>query len=166
MICPRCLKKNASVHISRNINGNKEEFNVCEDCAKEMGFFGGGDLLFNISDFMSGFLGKGISPSLSEEKICPSCGMSINEFAKTSKLGCSKCYDFFDSFLEPLMKRIHGNTRHVGKLPVNVDESLKKERTLSSLKEELKAAVAREDYEKAASLRDKIRQMEGDNNVV
>lgn len=163
MICPRCLKKDASVHISRNINGNKEEFNVCEDCAKEMGFFGHNDLLFNISDFMSGFMGKGISPTLSDDRICPSCGMSINEFAKSSKLGCSKCYDFFDSYIEPVMKRIHGNTRHTGKLPVNAGESFKKERKLASLKEELKAAVAREDYEKAAQLRDNIRQMEGEN---
>lgn len=162
MICPRCLKREASVHISRNINGKKEEFTVCDQCAKEMGFFGNSDLLFNISDFMSGFMGKGISPALSDEKICPSCGMSISELAKTSKLGCSKCYEFFDSYLEPVMKRIHGNTRHVGKLPENADETFKKERQLSSLKEELKAAVSREDYEKAAQLRDKIKEMEGE----
>lgn len=162
MICPRCLKREATVHISRNVNGKKEEFNVCSNCAKEMGFFSNSDLLFNIGDFMSGFMGKGISPSLSEEKICPSCGMSISELAKTSKLGCSKCYDFFDSYLEPVMKRIHGNSRHVGKLPENSDENFKKQRRISSLKEELKAAVAREDFEQAALLRDNIKELEGD----
>lgn len=162
MICPKCLKREATVHISRNINGKKEEYRVCEQCAKEMGFFSNSDLMFNIGDFMSGFMGKGMAPSLSDEKICPSCGMSIGELAKTSKLGCSKCYEFFDSYLEPVMKRIHGNTRHVGKLPENADENFKKERQLSSLKNELKAAVAREDYEQAALLRDRIKEMEGE----
>lgn len=162
MICPRCLKREATVHISRNVNGKKEEYNVCSSCAKELGFLGGSDLLFNIGDFMSGFMGKGMSPSLADEKICPSCGMSISELAKTSKLGCSKCYEFFDSYLEPVMKRIHGNCRHIGKLPESADENFKKQRRISSLKEELKAAVAREDFEQAALLRDNIKELEGD----
>ena len=162
MICPRCLKREATVHISRNVNGKKEEYNVCSACAKEMGFLGSSDLMFGIGDFMSGFMGKGISPSLSDEKICPSCGMSISELAKTSKLGCSKCYEFFDSYLEPVMKRLHGNCRHVGKLPESADETFKKTRRLTSLKEELKAAVTREDYEQAALLRDTIKELEGE----
>ena len=52
MICPRCLKRDATVHISRNINGKKEEYIVCSQCAKEMGFFNNSDLLFGIGDFM------------------------------------------------------------------------------------------------------------------
>ena len=162
MICPRCLKREATVHISRNINGKKEEYTVCSQCAKELGFFSNSDLLFNMGDFMSGFLGKGMTPSLSEEKICPACGMSVNELVKTSKLGCSKCYEFFDNYLEPLMKRIHGNSRHVGKLPESADENFKKQPLISSLKDDLKAAISREDFEQAALLRDKIKELEGD----
>lgn len=161
MICPRCLKKEATVYFSRNINGKKEEYKVCEDCAKELGFFGGSDLLFNINDFMSGFMSKGISSTLLTDKICPSCGTSINELSKTSKLGCSKCYEVFDSYLEPLMKRIHGNTHHTGKLPEHIDEKFKKQHELSSLKEDLKKAIAQENFEQAALLRDKIKEMEG-----
>lgn len=162
MICPRCLKREATVYFSRNINGKKEEYQVCGECAKELGFFSQSELLFNMSDFMGGFMGKGMAHSLSAEKICPSCGMSLGELAKTSKLGCSKCYDFFDSYLEPVMKRIHGNTRHTGKLPENADENFKKQRHLISLKDELKSAIAREDFEQAALLRDKIKEMEGE----
>lgn len=162
MICPRCLNGEATVFFSRNINGKKEEYKVCEKCAKELGFFSDKDLFFNISDFMSGFMSKGITSSLATEKICPSCGMSINELTKTSKIGCSKCYDFFDSYLEPVMKRIHGNIRHVGKSPEKGDESNKTAQKIFSLKEELKSAIAREDYEKAVVLRDKIKELEGD----
>ena len=160
MICPRCLKREATVHISKNINGKKEEYTVCSQCAKEMGFFGDSDLIFNMGDFISGFMGKGITPSLSGEKICPSCGMSLTELSRTSKLGCSNCYEFFDSFLEPVMKKIHGNSRHVGKLPQTADEKFKKQHLISSLKEDLKAAVVREDFEQAALLRDKIKELE------
>ena len=161
MMCPRCLEREATVFFSRNINGKKEEYKVCEKCAKELGFFSDKDLFFNISDFMSGLMSKGITSPLLSEKICPSCGMSINELTKTSKLGCSKCYEFFDSYLEPVMKRIHGNCRHVGKLPENADKSHKITQQLSALKEELRSAVSREDYEKAAILRDKIKELEG-----
>ena len=61
MICPRCLEREATVFFSRNINGKKEEYKVCEKCARELGFFSDKDLFFNISDFMSGFMSKGIS---------------------------------------------------------------------------------------------------------
>ena len=60
------------------------------------------------------------------------------------------------------MKRLHGNSRHVGKLPESADENFKKQRQISSLKEDLRAAVSREDFEQAALLRDKIRELEGD----
>ena len=161
MICPRCLEREATVFFSRNINGKKEEYKVCEKCAKELGFFSDKDLFFNISDFMSGFMSKGISTPLISEKVCPVCGTSITELTKTSKLGCSKCYEVFDSYLEPVLKRIHGSVRHIGKLPETAQNSQNPDNTLSSLKEELKSAVSREDYEQAAVLRDKIKELEG-----
>lgn len=162
MICPRCLKNEATVYFSRNINGKKEEYKVCSDCAKELGFFSQSDLLFNINDFMSGFMSKGIGNSLPTQRICPSCKMTLQELSKTSKLGCSKCYEVFDDYIEPIMKRIHGNSHHTGKLPLAADERLKTERKISSLKEELAAAVKREDFEQAAILRDKINELKGE----
>lgn len=160
MICPRCLEREATVFFSRNINGKKEEYKVCEKCAKELGFFSDKDLFFNINDFMSGFMSKGISSPLISEKVCPSCGMTLTELTKTSKLGCSKCYDVFDSYLEPVLKRIHGNLRHIGKLPESATAPFESENNISALKGELSAAIAREDYEQAAVLRDKIRELE------
>ena len=160
MICPRCLKREATVHISKNVNGKKEEYVVCNECAKEMGFFGSSDLLFNMGDFISGFMGKGITPSLSDQKKCPACGMTLTELSRTSKLGCSNCYEIFDDYLDPVMKKIHGNSRHVGKLPQTADDNFKKQHQISSLKEDLKAAVGREDFEQAAVLRDNIRELE------
>ena len=37
MLCERCKKNNANVHITKVINGEKQELNVCNKCASEMG---------------------------------------------------------------------------------------------------------------------------------
>ncbi len=161
MICPKCLKREANVFFSRNINGKKEEFKVCEVCAKEMGLFGSPDLLLDMSDLISGFMGKGIAPSLTADTICPACGMSLSEFSKNSKVGCSSCYDTFEKYLDPIIKRIHGSTRHTGKMPEEADEKIKKQRDIEGLKEKLKSAVMAEDFESAAIYRDKIKELEG-----
>ena len=88
--------------------------------------------------------------------------------------GCSNCYAAFGSYLIPLLRRIHGSAIHTGKLPagkfpsgVVKTEPLKKvqiktraKSTLSDLKDELQEAIRLENFEQAAKLRDKIRELE------
>ena len=94
------------------------------------------------------------------ELVCPNCGMSYRDFQQTGKIGCSVCYATFRRQLEPLLRRIHGSSTHSGKIPHRTGGTLTMKHTIESLRSSLKECVAQEEYEKAAELRDKIRQLE------
>jgi protein arginine kinase activator len=92
--------------------------------------------------------------------ICPQCGLSIGEFHKTGRLGCSECYTVFRDELMPVFRRIHGHDHHVGKVPALNPLHMETRKTLLVLRRQLKQAVEREEFEKAAELRDRINAIE------
>jgi protein arginine kinase activator len=59
--------------------------------------------------------------------------------------------------LENLLKTMHKGTRHVGKAPHGLRQSRDLADRLKQLQRKLDRAVADEDFEQAASLRDEIR---------
>ncbi len=156
MLCSRCKKNEANVMITQIINGQKHEFHVCSSCGEQLGLLSSG-IMVNMSDFISGFVGKGLN--VSGNTTCPSCGTTLGEFTKTSKLGCGKCYETFSVQLENIMKKMHGSTVHTGKFPSQTETSILKKRRLKSLRDELAAEVKCENFERAAKLRDEIRQL-------
>lgn len=91
---------------------------------------------------------------------CPGCGMYYSTFRETGHLGCAACYASFRQSLRPLLRRIHGEPRHLGKAPHRDGERFARRREMQRLHEELERAIGREDYERAAALRDSIRQLE------
>ena len=91
---------------------------------------------------------------------CPQCGTTYETFRKRGLFGCHACYEAFDQRLERLMKRIHGAVRHCGKGLVERREIALPEEELNRLRRELEGAVAAEAYERAAELRDRIREIE------
>lgn len=94
---------------------------------------------------------------------CPYCGTTIEDFRKTGRLGCPQCYPHYEAQLRPLLRRLHGSTQHVGKLYVGSDSEEEDRHTrLSALRRKLDRAVETEDFEKAAELRDRIEEMEGE----
>jgi protein arginine kinase activator len=164
MLCQNCQKRVANVHFTQITNNKKAEMYLCEQCAKEKGKLGIAPPL-NISDFLSGFInfGNGEAQAIQEpaEECCEICGMSFEDFRKTGKMGCSNCYHIYGDKLKPIMKRLHGNTEHTGKVPVKLSGKLNQTRELDSLRASLAKAIQEEEYEKAAELRDKIRELEG-----
>jgi protein arginine kinase activator len=88
--------------------------------------------------------------------------MSYRDFAQVGRLGCSQCYDVFASNLVPLVKRIHGSDRHIGKTPAATNEGVQLRKELDELKNKLAQAVLAEEYEKAAELRDHIKALEAE----
>lgn len=97
---------------------------------------------------------------------CSRCGLTLQEFANSGKLGCDNCYDAFKRYLTPVLTRIHGAGSHCGKIPARSGGKLAVKRQLESLRIKLKEAVAAEEYEKAAEYRDMIRAMEQDKEEV
>ncbi len=168
MLCEKCKKNPATTHIRKSVNGVQEEWILCNECAKEMGYH-------QLSFFKGGFLGSLFSGELSDKTAegalrCPCCGISFEEIAKNCEVGCADCYQFFRSRLTPTIEKLHGKAGHLGKVPFRKQEKQKppeKEQEvnpLDQLKEQLSQAIENQEFEQAAVLRDKIKEMEGKEN--
>jgi protein arginine kinase activator len=96
----------------------------------------------------------------SDKKACPVCGITFADFRKGGRLGCSYDYVAFEEDLEPLLVNIHGALAHTGKTPSNLAGSPERRYRLNQLKNEMKDAIAKEDYETAGKLRDRISSIE------
>lgn len=166
MKCDICGESEATVHLTEIVDNKMTKLHLCEECARKKGaemeeHFGLGDLLAGLADF-----GTKIEPDKEAKFKCPSCGMTYEDFKKNGRLGCGKCYSVFEKSLLPLIKRIHGSTEHFGKTPVKLARAAKggtrKKKTdkLEELKRRLGNAVRLEEFEEAAGLRDKIRELE------
>lgn len=169
MICERCGEREAAVHLTRIINGEKEEMHLCEKCARKTSKFNFDDNL-GFQSLLSGILNQNFSsqnsPKLnngqSQNLFCKNCGLSYQEFAEKGFFGCHECYQTFADKLNPLLKRIHGNTQHSGKQPESFLQKSEMEFEIDELKEKMKQAVDEENFEKAAEIRDKIHAMKED----
>lgn len=179
MLCQNCGQQQATVHFTQVNGSQRSELHLCENCAREKGLasglvpdFGG----FGISGLLSSLLGGAAIPvgpaqTLPPQKRCPECGMTFSQFSESGLLGCATCYDAMQSELQPLVRRIHGTTQHTGKVPKRTGGLLRLQRDLAALKSELDQAIARQEFEKAAQIRDRMRALEaklagGDGNVV
>ncbi|MCF6095191.1 UvrB/UvrC motif-containing protein [Microaerobacter geothermalis] len=166
MICQGCGQKPATLHFTKILNGQKTEFHLCENCAREKGeLLPGGSNGFSIHNLLSGLLNFEPNPSYGEatsyhQLQCKTCGLTYSQFTKGGRFGCSDCYSYFKHQLDPLFRRIHGNTSHSGKVPARSGGAIKLKRELEKLKQELQQSIAREEFERAAQLRDRIRDLE------
>ena len=159
MKCQSCGKKEATVRYYEDINGAKQELHFCEDCAKKFGFE-------NFSEMFSPIF-TSIPDFFIEEKKedkCNKCGYTFENYLKTGFFGCPNCYEAFNDNLDELFMKLHGKTRHVEKNSKKLKESAKKKLTkeeeIAILKGKLADLVKNEEYEEAAVLRDKIKEME------
>jgi protein arginine kinase activator len=161
MQCDICGKKKATVHLTEIVDEQMSEMHLCEECAREKSNqmeqqFGLADLLAGLGDF-----GKQAKESEKVNLVCSNCGMSYDDFRKFGRLGCSQCYESFKGHLSTLLKKIHGANQHVGKTPMKIPQGDKRKiEDLHDLKAALLHAIQIEDFEKAAHLRDKIRELE------
>ena len=113
---------------------------------------------------------------------CPSCGLSYAAFRQHGLLGCSQCYEAFEEKVTPLIERAHqGGTHHIGKTPRRMlaaaqgEDAQAIERLLGSareraervalLRKQLEEALAQEQYERAAAVRDQLRRYESEGSA-
>ncbi|PIQ88581.1 MAG: hypothetical protein COV72_07540 [Candidatus Omnitrophica bacterium CG11_big_fil_rev_8_21_14_0_20_42_13] len=168
MLCDICNKNVATVHLTEIIDDQMAELHLCENCARQKSMemeqqFGLADLLAGLSNF-----GEQVEPQVTMKQKCNLCGMTYENFKKIGRLGCSECYKSFESYLKPLVKKIHGSIQHIGKAPgkrkplaaVKTPKQKEKVVSLEELKKQLQSAVQNEEFEEAAKIRDKIRELE------
>lgn len=94
---------------------------------------------------------------------CPKCGTTYDTFKKVGRLGCSECYTTFDKLIDDLLKKIHGSNIHAGKTPSGNPSQGKNESDIISLRKEMEICISKEEFEKAAELRDRIKTLEVQN---
>ncbi|MGE5591620.1 MAG: UvrB/UvrC motif-containing protein [Bacillota bacterium] len=165
MLCDECKKRPATFHMTKVVNNERTELHLCEQCAREKGeihFSVEPD--FSIHQLLAGLLNyggeAGAQPDLEKVVVCSVCGSTYDEFARTGRLGCSHCYEEFEDQLDPIIRRVHGASTHTGKVPRRGARTLAAQREIQTLRSQLQAAIAREDFELAAKLRDQIKAAE------
>ncbi|MGI6151378.1 MAG: UvrB/UvrC motif-containing protein [Christensenellales bacterium] len=169
MFCDECKRQNAAVHFVSIINGEKRERHICQECAKKLGTdsfmtFSWGDV------FPTAFAFK--NPEASAR--CMSCGTTLYDITRTGLLGCPACYRNLRSEIMPIIGRVQNRTRHSGRSPMGY-EAPKLSKPLEAapehpenplearLRAALAEAVAAEEYERAAVIRDKLKSLAAGN---
>jgi len=160
MLCCICKEKEATVHLTQIAGDKMQKVDLCEECAKTKGV--NDPTGFSLADLL---LGLGASQEIEQagggvELKCPRCGFTQSDFKKAGRLGCPDCYETFAEAMEGLLKSMHKGTRHVGKSPAALRQSRELSTRLEALQKKLLQAIAAEDFEAAASLRDEIKQAE------
>lgn len=183
MECQVCKQREATVHLTQIVDDDMRSLDLCEGCAKQKGVsdpvgFALGDLSQEeVTSALGGVVGggkeaKGAKDSREPKGLeCPRCGMSHAEFKKTGRLGCSDCYGVFAEALDGVLKGMHKGIRHTGKVPhgnvgiaartTGAPGASAASPSVEQLAEDLAAAVAREDFEAAARIRDAMRAIKG-----
>jgi protein arginine kinase activator len=158
MLCDVCKTNQATVFLTQIVDGKMQKVNLCESCSKEKGVTD--PTGFALADLL---LGLGAAQEIergSGGERCAACGFSQADFKKTGRLGCPVCYDTFAEGLGALLKAMHKGVTHAGKTPGRLLRSIQIEAEVRTLQEALQKAVAAENYESAAEIRDRIRQIE------
>ncbi len=158
MFCDVCQTKEATVFLTQIIEGKMQKVNLCEGCSKEKGV--NDPTGFALADLL---LGLGAAQEIEKNPAgirCPVCGFSQADFKKTGRLGCSACYDTFAEGLSGMLKNMHRGSIHTGKVPAKLAVARRRAQELAGLQADLEKAVREELFEEAATLRDKIRDLE------
>lgn len=175
MLCENCQLRDASVHVKQSHNNQIREYNLCSSCAQEMdpgshSAFGDifGDFFNSMFWGPSGFTYPKQRVQSRESLQCPNCALTERELLKNGFLGCPQCYTVFAKVLSPVFQRVQGHTfQPAAKTPAASDLVEEKEASvdlredpLAKLRRDQQEAIAAEDYEQAARLRDEIRELE------
>ena len=157
-LCDICKEHPATVHYTEIVNNKLRKLNLCEQCAREKGL--GVTAHFSVAEILKGLTESQPEGEADAEHTCDFCGLSFGRFRKVGRLGCPHCYEAFYEQLEPILSDVHKKTEHVGKSPsagAMIDTTTKR---LSELNRELVRAVENEEYERAAELRDEIKELQ------
>jgi protein arginine kinase activator len=162
MQCENCGNNPAKVNVTQIVSNEAITRHLCDVCAAEMGLdVGESAETAPLTDFLAQ-MGKGLAVgSGTAVGACEFCGLTMNDFKRTGRLGCPHCYAHFDQHLRGLLRKLHGGTQHMGKVylppdPRDTDRTAR----VASLRRSLSRAVESEDFERAAVLRDQIRRAE------
>lgn len=167
MICEICHQHQATIHIQEVVGKAKQTLHICPNCAAEkkidnaaLNGFNLAEILYNLSSQMLKSTPPSKAASAPPILVCAACGWDSNRFREHGRMGCGACYTVFRELLVKALKSMHRGTFHLGKHPgAQAHEDHGHGRTLAeimALQKSLTDCVQREEYERAAELRDQI----------
>lgn len=166
MICYICKKNTATLHIKDifvselNIDTEEYEVHLCKDCV-DLNKIYEKYIKLDESILYNKVPSSGKKNKSSSVSICKSCGYSLDEFKNTNKLSCPLCYKYFLNSTLRSIKRIHGNNRHVGRVPYEKRNLFEKQNNKKHLEDKLNELILKEEYEEAVIVRDTIKKLDG-----
>jgi protein arginine kinase activator len=162
-MCAQCGEREAVVSVTHVEGDSVDHLQLCERCAAARGVDAvSASQKHPLGDFLqavhqqvsSGPDAAGVGP-------CAFCGMTMQDFRTVQRWGCAHCYGHFERAIRELLRRVHGSSRHVGRgYDQPPAEEMQRQSLLGELRDKLRRAVEREDFEQAAELRDRLRVME------
>ena len=163
-LCEECGVNEACYTISVMMGGQVTQRHLCADCMAKMNMnLAAGNVKHLLSAIMSAITGtveeaaSTVAPE--DDVICERCGTMLSQFTKSGKLGCPSCYIAFREQLTPMLQQIHGRVQHAGRKPLDTEAAQRRRALYEQLNRQLEQAVAMEDFESAAVLRDQLRHL-------
>lgn len=161
-LCDVCGKNEAHIHIVEVTPNGKRERNLCEECADKEGLMGNDDdMSFSFANFLKNIIPVAFEEAMENiENVCPNCGINYGEMKHRGKFGCVACYTAFREKIPEVLKIVQGKSEsHIGKSPKSL-KVITPQKELEKLKRSMKIAIEEEEYERAAEIRDRIKELE------
>ena len=152
MLCEECGNNPAEVLMTTIVNGEAATRHLCRECFQK---YKDGDIQSVLAAVLAAMNQKEKRPDL----VCPRCGETYAEFQKSGKMGCAECYQAFRTELTPLIMKVQGRVQHAGRRPPVSQEEQERLKKMEDLHARMEAAVALENFEEAARLRDELRAL-------
>ncbi len=161
MVCDLCRDGEAVIQLTEIEGSGVRQLHLCEKCAAERGVETTiGASKPQISNFLQ-TIHEQMPGAKGEPAQCSFCASTLADFRATGRLGCAHCYEAFESSLRDLLRRVHGNSKHIGRRYVApLPSELPHVSSATELRDRLKRAIESEQFELAADLRDKLRGIE------
>src|SRR5437763_8170069 len=160
MLCDSCRERDAVVHLTTIENNAVHQLHLCERCAAERGVETTvaapkhplGEFLLPAHQQLAS--ASAAASGQGDGQRCTFCNTTMADFRATGRWGCARCYTNFEGGIRELLRREHGNHRHVGRsYRPPMSESLERAAVLGELKDRLRRAIDNEQFEVAADLR-------------
>ncbi len=177
MLCEICHNNEATIHIKEIVGGEKKSLNLCSKCAAEhdktsgikFGAFNLAEMLFSLGK-LGNIAAATVMPQGKSAQVCPVCGWTLQKIRDSGgRLGCARCYESFPALIHETLANVHRGHMHVGKRlhdrSADVDGVAQLHSELACRRLELAELIKCENYEQAAKVRDRIREIESRLNI-
>lgn len=162
MLCEECKTREAAYTVSVMVGDEVTTRHLCPECmARTNATFNSSNIKNLLSSILSAITGTEAPAEPDNSVVCQRCGTSLSQFTKSGKLGCPACYEAFREQLQPMLLQIHGRVQHAGRQPLATEDAQRSRTRQEALTRQMEQAVALEDFETAARLRDQIRLLAG-----